>query len=538
VNHLTAHSSYRVFSHPGITWLFLSFCFVTTLAGQTSSGSRSAQATSGTDAQHMADIENRLDVVTDALEKTQETLQKSMLEIQTLRAQLDALRSKTHATANAGGAPPSSPLGNAEVNTPVVLASNDAPKDDLQALHEQVDAMQEEIKQHEQIKVESSSKYPVRLTGLILFNAFSNAGVVDNTELPTLALPRQPGYSHGSTGATMSQTLVGLEATGPTFAGARSSAAVSMDFFGGATTNDYGYSTTSGVVRMRQSQIALDWRNTTLQAAYTGPLISPLSPTSYATVAEPGFAASGNLWTWSPQVRLEQRFPLSEGNSIGLEAGLLYPQSPSYTSGLDSPVESSRHPGYEGRVSYRGDESATGAGHHLALGIGGYSASQYYNSSTQIHSWAVTADWLVPLFKWFELSGEFYRGNALGGLGGGLYKDTLSGTNAMTGLPQTNGVETVGGWSQWKVRFSPTLEANAGFGIDDAMTSSFDGLVLMPGGNSLQQYARNNSFLGNFIYRPRTYLIFSPEYRHLETWPYDGPANVANIFTLSVGYQF
>jgi hypothetical protein len=24
----------------------------------------------------------------------------------------------------------------------------------------------------------------------------------------------------------------------------------------------------------------------------------------------------------------------------------------------------------------------------------------------------------------------------------------------------------------------------------------------------------------------------------LETWPYDGPANVANIFTLSVGYQF
>jgi hypothetical protein len=70
------------------------------------------------------------------------------------------------------------------------------------------------------------------------------------------------------------------------------------------------------------------------------------------------------------------------------------------------------------------------------------------------------------------------------------------------------------------------------------MTSSFDGLVLMPGGNSLQQYARNNSFLGNFIYRPRTYLIFSPEYRHLETWPYDGPANVANIFTLSVGYQF
>lgn len=106
MNRLPAHSSYRVFSHPGITWLFLSFCCVTTLAGQTSNGSRPAQATSGTDAQHMADIENRLDVVTDALEKTQETLQKSMLEIQTLRAQLDALRSKTPAIAKAAGAPP------------------------------------------------------------------------------------------------------------------------------------------------------------------------------------------------------------------------------------------------------------------------------------------------------------------------------------------------------------------------------------------------------------------------------------------------
>jgi hypothetical protein len=337
----------------------------------------------------------------------------------------------------------------------------------------------------------------------------------------------------------MNQTLVGLEATGPTFAGARSSAAVSMDFFGGATTNAYGYTSTSGVVRMRQTQISLDWRDTTLQAGYTGPLISPLSPTSYATVAYPGFTASGNLWIWSPQVRLEQRFPLSEGHSIGLEGGLLFPESPGYTSDqLDSPVEASRHAGYEGRISYRGDESVAGTDHHLAFGVGGYSASQYYNSSTQIHSWAVTADWQVPLFNRFEITGEFYRGNALGGLGGGLYKDALTGTNAVTGLPQTNGVETVGGWSQWKVHFSPTLEANAGFGIDDAMSSSFDGLVLTPGGNSLQRFARNNSVVGNFIYRPRTYLIFSPEYRHLETWPYNGPANVANIFTMSVGYQF
>jgi hypothetical protein len=451
VNPPTAHSSHRVFSSLVMVSLCLAAYYGTTLGAQTLTESPSVPPSSRTDAQRMAEIENRLNLVTDALEKTQETLQKSMLEIRNLRGQLDALQAKTPSIADH---PIRSTVSSGEASS-TPAASNVASEDDLEVLHEQVDAMQEEIKQHEQIKVESSSKYPVRLTGLILFNAFSNAGVVDNSELPTLALPRQPGYSHGSAGAAMSQTLIGLEATGPAFGGARSSAAVSMDFFGGATTNSYGYSSTSGLVRMRQTQISLDWRKTTVEAGYTGPLISPQSPTSYATVAEPGFSASGNLWTWSPQVRVEQRFQLSEDHSIGVEGGLLYPQSPSYTSGqLVSPVEASRHPGYEGRLSYRSKATVAGTHRPLTLGIGGYSASQYYSGATNIHSWAATADWQIPLVKWFEFTGELYRGNALGGLGGGIYKDVLIGTNVITGLPQTNGVETVGGWSQWKVRFA------------------------------------------------------------------------------------
>ena len=43
---------------------------------------------------------------------------------------------------------------------------------------------------------------------------------------------------------------------------------------------------------------------------------------------------------------------------------------------------------------------------------------------------------------------------------------------------------------------------------------------------------------GNFIFHPKTYLILSPEYRRIWTWPIDGVANTANIFTLSAGYQF
>ena len=43
---------------------------------------------------------------------------------------------------------------------------------------------------------------------------------------------------------------------------------------------------------------------------------SPLSPTSFASLALPAFSYAGNLWGWIPQVRVEHRFNLSEGQSI------------------------------------------------------------------------------------------------------------------------------------------------------------------------------------------------------------------------------
>jgi hypothetical protein len=527
----------RVSFAPVVACLFWLMFSVEALRGPLSiAQSQSDSQTSVAQTQRIADIEHRLDAATDSLAQVQQELQKSLLEIQTLRSQLKALQAQS---ATATDDSHESPAQKASSDSSEITGKPNGLHDDLQAIREEQEAVQAEIAQHEQIKVESSSKYPLRLTGLILFNAFSNAGVVDNVDLPTLALPREPGSSHGSAGATLQQTLLGLEATGPTFAGARSFADVSMDFFGGTTTNSYGYTISTGVVRMRQAQISLDWNKTTLQAAYTGPLISPLSPTSYATVAQPSLSASGNLWTWSPQVRVEQRFALSDDRSVSLEGGLIDVGSPGYTSTqLDNPVEASRRPGYEGRISYRANSSWTGSADRFVVGVGGYSAEQYYNSSTQIHSWAATLDWRVPILKWFEVTGEAYRGRALGGLGGGLYKDVVQVTNPVTGLPQTNGVETIGGWSQLKLGFSPTLEANVAFGLDEALAGNFYGIISPPGANPLEQYARNSSIMGNIIFRPKTYLIFSPEYRHLSTWPYNGSGNVANIFILSAGYQF
>ena len=455
--------------------------------------------------QHVEEIEHRLNDLTEALGQTQRMLDKSVAEVKQLQSQLDAMR----AQAAAASAPH---------------------KEEIEVLREQQDAMQAEIKQHEQTKVETVSKYPLKVSGLVLFNAFSNAGVVDDAQLPTIALPRVAGGSHGSSGATLRQTLITLDATGPRIGGARSSAELSVDFFGGLTSNEYGYNSSAGVVRMRQSFVNLDWYRTSAQAGYTVPLISPLSPTSYATVAQPGLAGSGNLWTWSPQIKVEQRFDISDQHAITLEGGLIDPQSPGYTAvQLDSPVEASRHPGYEGRLSYRGA---------WRIGIGGYSASQFYPATPQIHSWAATGDWQIPITKWFELTGEAYRGRSLGGFGGGTYKDILTGMDAVSGLTRSTGVDTAGGWSQLKFRLNPTFEANGSFGLDDAFGSNFEGLVFRADTNPLALNTRNQTLVGNLIYRPKTYLILSPEYRHIQTWQYSGPGNVANIFTVTAGFQF
>ena len=44
--------------------------------------------------------------------------------------------------------------------------------------------------------------------------------------------------------------------------------------------------------------------------------------------------------------------------------------------------------------------------------------------------------------------------------------------------------------------------------------------------------------VANLIFRPKTYIILSPEYRRIWTSPISGASSTLNIFTLSAGYQF
>jgi hypothetical protein len=270
---------------------------------------------------------------------------------------------------------------------------------------------------------------------------------------------------------------------------------------------------------------------------FTEPLISPLSPTSYASVAEPPLAWAGNLSAWAPEIKFEHRLQLTETNSIALEAGLwdavyggtnLYNYLP-----LPSDYESEKWPAVESRISWR-----AGSDSRFQIGIGGYRGALKTKFGRTIPSWAFSTDASLRLLPKLSISGEVYRGSSLAGLGGGSHKDILIGTDPSTGAIRSIGLNAAGGWTQLKLNFSPVVEFNAAYGQDGGYGSDFRSLVLTATTNPLSTLARNQMVTGNLILRPKTYLVLSPEYRRIQSTQLSGESYVANLFTISAGYIF
>lgn len=517
----------------GLAWKFfvcLLVVFSTPALQAQESGQSLRESSASTDDSGIGQLEQKLQTISSTLAATELQLEQSQRQIQQLQEALGQLRKQLN-------------ISRSEMTTSSSVP-NSATGNDADDLRERVETLEAQVKIHDQTKVESSSKYQVRLSGLILFNSFINRGAVDNFDLPSIAVPQYAVSNNGGAGASLRQTILGIEAFGPRIAGARTSANVSMDFFGGIPYSNFG--TSSGIVRMRTASINLDWDHNLLQVGVAAPLISPLSPTSYATVAEPGMAWAGNLWTWAPQLRVAHQFANSNARRFQLEFGLWDPPAAGYNTTdvfrTPSPGEQTHQPAYEGRVSY----GSTAEEHVLQIGVGGYYSRQKYSNVTigessfngTNDSWAFTTDFRIPFGHWFEFRGEGYRGRSLGGLGGGVYKDVLYGMDPISYAPVIRGLNNIGGWTQFKSRFGRLLEANASIGLDNGFASDFHSLVLPYDATATELRARNRMIVGNVIYRPKTYLIFSPEYRRIWTWPIYGMRSTADVFTFSVGYEF
>ena len=405
----------------------------------------------------------------------------------------------------------------------------------VQRLEESTQLLGSKINEQYQTKVETAAKYRARLSGIVLMNAFHNVGTSDNLDLPDYAQPPVPGTSQTSFGATLRQTQIGLEIFGPTLAGAKSSANVQFDFFGGfpATNNGVNF----GIARMQTASLHLDWKDTSVIAGQDSLFISPLSPTSFASLATPTLAYAGNLWGWTPQLRVEHRFDLADRQVLTLQGGILDNldwETPAnqYTRSAQA-GESTGQPAYAARTAW----SRPVFDHPLSFGAAGYYGRQRWPWSRDVDAWAGMTDWQIPILRRLTLSGEFYRGRGVGGLGGAIGQTILYGGNPMYPSTSIHGVDSAGGWSQLKFQLTPKLELNGVFAEDDAFASDIRGFAT-DANNFGPILGRNRGALGNLIYRPRSDLLLSAEFRRLHTFPVYDSASVTNQVNLAMGILF
>jgi hypothetical protein len=416
------------------------------------------------------------------------------------------------------------------------VAQQQANAERIGKLEENQDLIESKLNDQYQTKIESASKYKVRLSGMVLFNTFSNRGVVNNLDFPGLAFEREVQDSAGTFGASFRQSQVGLQAFGPEIAGAHTSADINFDFAGGFPDTPNGVST--GIVRLRTGTVRLEWKNTSVIAGQDHLFFAPLAPTSLATVAIPALAYSGNLWAWAPQVRVEHRVQVSESSKLVFQGGILdsltgeYPGYEGYRE--PSAGEKSGQPAYASRVAW----SHQLFGQELTAGFGGYYARQNWSFGRNVDSWTGTTDLTVPLGRFFEFTGEFYRGRAIGGLGGGIDQTVLVSGDLADPATTLQGLNSMGGWAQLKFKPVPKFELNGAFGHDNPFGSQIARFTDAPAYYDAL-FSKNQTWFTNFIYQPRSDVLFSIEFRRLRTFGSEGePPNLAHQLNFALGYLF
>ncbi len=395
-----------------------------------------------------------------------------------------------------------------------------ASADAVEKLGEQVEVQTARIGEQAQSKVESLQRFPLRITGMALFNMYTNSRS-EGSYFSSIATHMT---TNRASGGTLSQSMLGLEFFGPeTFLGGKVHGNIQMDF--------YPYTGTYGTIpqedaadfvlspRIRTGSITIDWGSRSIMFGQEKPLIAPRDPDSLAQVGVPPLADAGNLWEWRPQVRLEQRFNISTADSITAQAALYSTRETNTTvpAAFASTLAATR-PGWEARLQFahrRGDDPflEIAPGFHFSVShAAGYSAD----------SRIISMDGLLRPLHFMEFTGAFFTGvNAagLGGLGPGFN---------VTGDGDLYSVHSRGGWLQWALFPGQRLSFHLFGGTQTNRRSDLSGY-----------YPQSNiSYAGNAYYRlaPNVFLVF--EAAQTRTNWTNEKTHLRNHYDLALAYKF
>jgi hypothetical protein len=402
---------------------------------------------------------------------------------------------------------------------------NDLLRQELKALREELHpsaapsveerlAIQESrVAEQAQTKVESSQRFPIRLTGMALVNAFINSKQNGGADYPTAA---SLARGNATGGATWRQTTIGLDYHGPqAIWGGTVRGSVFMDLNGGSSLPN------NQMIHLRTAEVALDWSSRTFMVGQDKPIFSPRNPDSLAQVGVTPLAGSGNLWFWEPQARFEQRFKLSEQLTLRAQAGVV--QTSEFLANVPAQFAASLEryrPGGEARV-----EIAYGskAGRRIEIAPGfHYSTSHVAGAS--VPSEVASIDWLLAPVDRVELQGTAFTGENLANFGLGTLRQGFT----VLGPQNALAIHAKGGWSQLTLRATDRLSFHLMGGIHDGRNRD-----LLRG-----DVAYNHSFGGNLFYHIAPNVILSLEMLQARTL-YLGPGlRINNHYDLAIAYLF
>ena len=395
-----------------------------------------------------------------------------------------------------------------------------AVQDAVEKVNEKVDVQAARIEEQSQSKVESLQRYPIRITGMALFNAFTNS----RSEGAYFSSIATHMTSNRASGATLSQSMLGLEFFGPeAFLDAKIHGNLQMDFY--PYTAAYGtipQEDTADFVlspRLRTGGITLDWGSRRITLGQDKPLISPRDPDSLAQVGVPALADAGNLWEWRPQVRLEQKFNLSSANSVTAQAALYSTRETNTTVPAEfASTQAATRPGWEARVQFahrRGDDPflEIAPGFHFSVShAAGYS----------VDSRIISMDGLFRPLHVMEFTGSFFTGANTAGLGG------LGPGYSVTDDGDLYAVHSRGGWLQMALFPTQRLSFHLFGGTQENRRSNLNGYYPQA----------NISMAGNIYYRLAPNVILAFEAAQSRTTWTNESTHLRNHYDLALAYMF
>ena len=422
--------------------------------------------------------------VLERLDRLEAQNQELMAEIRALRQQLGA---------------PSSPQGDA--------AASETAKQ-----QERVEVHQQQIAQLDQEKISTEHRLPLRLTGMLLFNAFWTGRGGGGSDNPTTAASPSALLA-ASGGATFRQSVVGVKFDGPQIAGGgKVTGSAYIDFFGGTG------STLNQMLRLRVASVDASWKNTSLSFALDKPVIAPREPDSLAQVGVSPLTGAGNLWLWQPQVRVEQRFAF--GRQAGLRAQFGIYQTSEGSTGLPAEYAATvarSRPGYEGRFELW---AAQGESRRIEIAPG-FHASSTRVVGQSVQSRIFTIDWLIRPVSRVDFTGTFFQGENVGVVGG-----LRQGVSVFREMPRP--VHAAGGWAQVAVRATSRLAFHFYGGLEDDRDSDLQRGAI----------ARNQAYAANVVYRFGSNILASFEDARVRTSYLNSFTRMFPHYDLALAYLF